>query len=135
MKLAISSSSSSYSPVGLFFSTNPSLFSFFLLALVFSLLLFSCFLLLQFQGLLLYIELAPCLLQSFRFLWSTCMPIFIVIRKCGEEWLIRRLFYPNGNFSACSGYVTVSFDGRYWRVRNVVCMIRNGFVSNVSPFD
>ena len=70
------------------------------------------FFLLQFQELLLHIELGPCLLQhvqSFRFLWSTCMPFFIVIKKCGEEWLIRRLLYPNGIFSDCSGPLTVRF--------------------------
>ena len=33
----------------------------------------------------------------------------IVIRKCGEEWLIRQLLYPNGNFSDCSGSLTVRF--------------------------
>ena len=47
--------------------------------------------------------------HPFLFLWSTCMPFFIVIRKLREEWLTRRFLYPNGHLSDCSGSLTVHF--------------------------
>ena len=69
--------------------------------------------------------------------WSTCMPFSIVIRQCAEERLIRRFLYPNGHFSDFSGSLAVAYVsyGLYWMVRNVARLIRNGFVSNLSPFD
>ena len=59
----------------------------------------------------------------------------LLTRQSCEEWLIRRFLYLNGHFSVCSGFLRVRFVRWYWMVvRDVVNMIRNGFVSNVSSF-
>ena len=116
-------------------SINLSLFSSFLLPIVVSFLLlsFSLALLFQFQGLLLHIELSPCRLHLFRFIQSTCMPFFHCNQKMRWGMANSATFIPK--YADCLGSLTVPLYWRYWRVRNIARVIRNGFVSNVSPFD
>ena len=57
---------------------------------------------------------------------------------CNQKirWRFSDCKYPNGDFLNYSGSLTERFVRTiYWRVRDVIRMIRNRFVSKISPFD